>query len=118
MSLSETQKAKKKLRNSKKWRVLRHNKNIEQKGLDPITLGKLSKTCNLHHLDLMEENYNKIDNKDNFILLNKMTHEMVHWVYKYQSKDENFIDRLMEVINKMIEINEGESAATSTPLWS
>lgn len=105
MSLNETQKAKKRLRQTKAWKQLRHNKNVEQKGIDPITLGKLSKTCNLHHLDLDEENYSKIDNKDNFILLNKVTHDMIHWLYKYQSKDKQFIDRLMEVVNRMIELN-------------
>ena len=105
MSLNETQKTKKKFRQTKAWKQLRHDKNVEQKGIDPITLGKLSKTCNLHHLDLDEENYSKIDNKDNFILLNKVTHDMVHWLYKYQSKDKQFIDRLMEVVNRMIELN-------------
>ena len=106
MSLNETQKAKKRLRQTKAWKQLRHDKNVEQKGIDPITLGKLSKTCNLHHLDLDEENYSKIDNKDNFILLNKVTHDMVHWLYKYQSKDKQFIDRLMEVVNRMIDLND------------
>ena len=105
MSLNETQKAKKRLRQTKAWKQLRHYKNVEQKGTDPITLGKLSKTCNLHHLDLDEENYSKIDNKDNFILLNKVTHDMIHWIYKYQSKDKQFIERLMEVVNRMIELN-------------
>lgn len=105
MSLNETQKTKKKFRQTKAWKQLRHDKNVEQRGIDPITLGKLSKTCNLHHLDLDEENYSKIDNKDNFILLNKVTHDMVHWLYKYQSKDKQFIDRLMEVVNRMIELN-------------
>ena len=105
MSLNETQKAKKRLRQTKAWKQLRHDKNVEQKGIDPITLGKLSKTCNLHHLDLDEENYSKIDNKDNFILLNKVTHDMIHWLYKYQSKDKQFIDRLMEVVNRMVELN-------------
>ena len=105
MSLNETQKTKKKFRQTKAWKQLRHDKNVEQKGTDPITLGKLSKTCNLHHLDLDEENYSQIDNKDNCILLNKVTHDMVHWLYKYQSKDKQFIDRLMEVVNRMIELN-------------
>lgn len=105
MSVSESQKAKKKFRNTKRWKSLRHSKNVEQKGVDPITHGKLSKTANLHHIDLREESYQNIENTDNFVLLNKLTHDVLHFVYKYQSKDEGFIDRLMFYVNRMIDIN-------------
>lgn len=105
MSLSESQKAKKKFRGSKAWKSLRHQKNVEQGGKDPITLGKLSKTCNLHHLDLREENYEKIDDSTHFVLLNKLTHDAVHFLYKYYVKDRTVIDRLKGVLDKMVEIN-------------
>lgn len=105
MSLSESQKTKKKFRSCKAWKTLRHNKNVEQKGLDPITLGKLSKTCNLHHLDLNEEHYTDISDQSKFILLNKLTHDTVHFLYKYYVKDESVIDRLVAILEKMKEIN-------------
>ena len=105
MSLNETQKAKKRLRQTKAWKQLRHDKNVEQKGTDPITLGKITRTANCHHLDLNDEHYTQIQDHSKFVLLNKMTHDMVHWLYKYQSKDKQFIERLMEVVNRMIELN-------------
>ena len=104
--MNETQKLKKKLRNSKKWKELRHQKNVEQKSVDVISGRKLLKGCCLHHIDLRIENYDKLDNHDNFILLNKKTHEMVHFIYNIYSKDKKVIDRLVELLDKMVEINQ------------
>lgn len=103
MSVSENEKVRRRLRQSKKWKTLRHQKNVEQGGMDPISLKKLTKQCNLHHLDDRFENYTKIDNPDNFVLLNKRTHEMLHFIYTYYIKDKTVIDRLVYYLEKMIE---------------
>lgn len=103
--MNDSQKAKKRVRNSKAWKTLRHEKNVEQKGLDPITGSKLTKLANLHHMDLNENNYHKLDNKDNFILLNRQTHETIHILYKWYCKDRKVISRLVELLEKMKELN-------------
>lgn len=103
--MNDNQKYKKKVRNSKKWLSLRHYKNVEQKGLDVISCKKLVRGCCLHHKDLRIENYDKLDNADNFVLLNKKTHEMVHFIYNLYVKDRKVIDRLVELLDKMVSIN-------------
>ena len=105
MSLNEQQKIKRNLRNTKAWKKLRHDKNVEQGGIDPITCGKLTKTANLHHMDLFFENYTKIEDHDKFVLLNKLTHDFVHWIYKYYVKDKSVIERIVKILDKMVEIN-------------
>ena len=117
MSVSESQKMKRRVRQSKAWRTLRNNKNVEQGGLDPISKKKLTKTCNCHHLDLREENYTKIDNKDNFVLLNKMTHDAVHFFYKYYKDDREILNRLKDILDKMLKINGVKQFGNSTTLW-
>lgn len=104
MSISESEKQKRRVRQSKRWKELKHIKNIEQKGKDPITLGKLSTKSNCHHLDLRLENYSNLE-PDNFVLLNQKTHECVHFLYTYYRKDKNVIDRLVEILEKMFLIN-------------
>lgn len=105
MSLNEIQKAKKKFRQSAKW--LKFRKYIQKKfgNKDAITGYPLRKGYNLHHILLDETKYEDITNEDNFIPLNKQTHEVLHICYKYQSKDSGFLDRLKYFVDKMIEIN-------------
>ena len=105
MSLNEQHKIKRNLRNTKAWKQLRHDKNVEQGGIDPITGGKLTKTANLHRMDLYFENYTKIEDHDKFVLLNKLTHDFVHWIYKYYVKDKDVIERIVKILDKMVEIN-------------
>ena len=105
MSLNEQQKIKRNLRNTKAWKQLRHDRNVEQGGIDPITGGKLTKTANLHHMDLNFENYTHIEDHDKFVLLNKLTHDFVHWIYKYYVKDKGVIDRIVKILDKMVKLN-------------
>lgn len=103
---NEIQKFKKKVRNSKAWKTLRHEKNVEQKGLDPITGSKLTKLANLHHMCLIESEYNNLTNKDNFVLLNRQTHETIHILYKWYCKDRKVISRILELLEKMKKLND------------
>ena len=99
--MTEKQKMKQSLRRSKKWKELRHQKNVEQKGLDPITQKKLSKTANLHHKNLKDEDYCKLDNPDDFVLLNTKTHEAIHWIFTYWKKDKNVLSRIENLLIEM-----------------
>ena len=103
--MNNTQKMKTKFRSSKKWKDLRHRMNVKQKGLDPITLHKLRKGANLHHLDLDERHYQDIENEDKFIFVNKNTHSWIHEIYTYYRKDEGILVRLKQVLDNMKEIN-------------
>ena len=105
MSLNEIQKAKKKFRQSSKW--LKFRKYIADKfgKKDAISGFPLRKGWNLHHISLDEGKYEDITVEDNFIPLNKQSHEVLHICYKYQSKDSGFLDRLRKYVEKMIEIN-------------
>lgn len=105
MSVSEKQKIKRKLRGTKAWKTLRHEKNIEQGGIDPLTNKKLSKTANLHHMDLNSEHYLDIEDHERFLMLNKNSHDTIHFLYNYYVKDREIINRLVDILDKMVEIN-------------
>lgn len=56
-------------------------------------------------MDLDFENYTKIEDHENFVLLNKLSHDFVHWIYKYYVKDKDVIERIVKILDKMVEIN-------------
>lgn len=105
--MNDKQKSRRSFRNSKIWKDFRHKKNVEQKGLDLVTKCKLTKTANLHHclLDLDEEEYKDISNDGHFIMINKSTHDAIHWCLRYvkKYKDMSVIDNLYnEVLREAI----------------
>ena len=77
--LNKNAREKSRFRATEAWKQFRHQKNIEQGGLDPITCSKLPKMAHLHHKDLNKENYTDISNTDNFVLLQPTSHKAVHW---------------------------------------
>lgn len=107
--LSEKQKSKRNFRNSKAWKLFRHDKNVEQKGLDPITGCKLTKTANCHHklLDLDEEEYKNISDPSKFVIVNSSTHDVIHWCLRYikKYKDLRVLDFLYEEVKREAELN-------------
>lgn len=103
--MSEAEKKKRAFRGSKKWKTFRHNMVVECDSKDVVTGKKLIKGFECHHMDLDADNYENLDNKDNFVCLNKQTHKMVHFLYTYYKKDKNIVKRLVEVLDKMVEIN-------------
>lgn len=101
--MNKLQKSKRNFRNSKAWRTFRHEMNIKQKGIDPITGAKLVKGCNLHHRHISagEEDYKDMSNVDDFVMLNSMTHKMLHWTFTYYKKfGREFLNRIEEELNK------------------
>ena len=103
--MNEAQKKKRNFRNSKKWKDFRHKKNVEQKGLCFITHKKLPKGATLHHLDLDDSHYSDISKPENFVYLCKSMHEVIHTIWRYYKNDPEVIDRIIEVLEKMRELN-------------
>ena len=106
--LSDKQKDKRNFRNSKAWKLFRHEKNVEQKGLDLITGCKLTKTANVHHKILDEDKYKDISDKDNFIMINSSTHDTIHWCLRYIKKygDLRVLDALYKEVEKEALMND------------
>ena len=97
-------KDKNKFRASKQWKEFRKKLSSSRK-TDELTLSPLRKGFNVHHLDLNKDNYCNLENEDNFCVLNKKTHDVVHFLYTYYRKDKNVLKRLEYILEKMCELN-------------
>jgi len=102
--MNETQKAKKKFRQTKEWKNFRKLMFSKSGKVDRITLKPLRKGWQLHHLLLDETKYAELQ-EENFVCINNMTHKFVHWLYTYFQKDPAIIDRIKNEMQKMSEIN-------------
>jgi hypothetical protein len=80
-----TQKEKTKFRASSKWKKFRVFMKKLFEGKDAITGKPLYKGWNLHHLD--EKNYSDLK-PEKFIPLNKKSHEMLHFLERYDNYEE------------------------------
>lgn len=92
-----TQKEKTKFRQSKEWKDFRKKIAEKFEGKDAISGKKLYKGFILHHLDLNPENYDVLD-ENNFIPLNKATHECIHFLVRY---DLSILEELAYYLKKM-----------------
>ena len=97
--------AKAKFRQTKAWKEFRKRIFDKQDGKDIITGKPLRKCYNCHHLDMSAENYDQLT-EENFIALNKQTHEALHFLFRYYQKDPTILDRLKTVLDRMKELNE------------
>jgi hypothetical protein len=100
------QKEKTKFRGTKKWKDFRDRMRKKQQK-DPITGAKLGRMANLHHCDLDESHYEDISNEDNFVFLNKMSHDVVHFFFS-KTKPHQWRERIANIIpilEKMEELN-------------
>jgi hypothetical protein len=102
--MNETQKAKKKFRQSKEWRAFKQSMKDKCGKIDGITQKKLYKTWNLHHRNLDESQYTNL-REDWFFPCNNMTHKFLHWLWNYYKDDPEVIDRIKAEMQKMKEIN-------------
>ena len=102
MNFNERKKA---FRKSKAWKDFTKELKEERK-VDALTLAKLRKGSLSHHLDLNPDNYEKLD-KDNFECLNMKSHDVVHFMYTYYRKDPNILNRLKEILDKMVLLQVG-----------
>lgn len=93
-----------KLRATKEWKSFRI-KMAEKQGKKDIITGKpLRKGYNCHHLDMSSENYDKLI-EENFIALNKNTHETLHFLFRYYQNDKDILEKFKKVLDKMVELN-------------
>ena len=89
----------------KSGKILRRKRKRSAGEKDLITLSKLGKRWELHHEDLREENYEVLN--DNFLPCNNMTHDFIHWLFRYYPKDPEIIDRIKAEMERMKAINQG-----------
>lgn len=77
------------------------------KAKDPFTGNDLAKSFQLHHMDLDPKNYTEL-NPEHFLGCNPNTHDLIHDIYTQYCKDPSSLDRLVDIIKKMYEINQGK----------
>ena len=99
------QKKKESFRQSEKWKKFRKFKYTES-SKDYITHKRLRNNYNLHHLDLNPNHYQDLDDPSHFENLNSDMHSVVHKLYPFYKKDPEVLDRLKEILDRMLLINE------------
>ena len=102
--MTESQKEKRKFRQSKEWKTFRGYMKKQSGGLDKITQKPLRKGYQVHHLNLDESQYKNLDEKQ-FICLNNLSHKFIHWLFPYFIKDPAIIDRIKNILEEMQKIN-------------
>lgn len=95
---------KSKFRASKEWKTFRVKIAEKQDNKDIITGKPLRKGYNVHHLDMSADNYDKLI-EENFVAVNKQTHEALHFLFRYYQKDPTILDRLKTILDRMNELN-------------
>lgn len=73
-------------------------------GKDALTQKRLLKGWQCHHLDMSPENYDNFE-EDRFVCLNKLSHSTIHFLYNYYKSDRGIIARLINILDRMIELN-------------
>lgn len=106
-SLTKAAKDKRSFRQSSKWKNFRKKKYDDQGGRDFITMKPLTKCFHCHHGNLNADEYSNLEDDQNFIALNKSTHEMVHWCLRYVKAFHSMevIDRLYAEVEREAQLN-------------
>lgn len=73
---------------------------------DPITLKKLPKKYNLHHLVLNPAEYTDLD-ESKFRPHSNSMHDLIHLLYEYYRKDKDILKRIKEELDLMVNLNGG-----------
>lgn len=102
--MNNTEKNKRKFRNSSKWKNFRKYISDKFDKTDPISHKSLRKGYTVHHLLLDKNKYEELK-EENFIPLNKQMHDVIHICYNYAKNDEKFMERLYYYVKLMIDIN-------------
>lgn len=97
-----TSEEKNKFRDTFVWREFRKK---FSDGVDFISLKKLPKKWNLHHMSLSPYTYTDLNDKL-FVSLSSKNHELLHHFYGMYRKDRAVLDRFKELLDRMCEINE------------
>ena len=91
-----TQREKRRFRDSKRWKEFREHMKAMQENRCQITGAKLTKLWQLHHLDLDENNYQNLED-DNFVCLSWNMHKVVHALF-VKSKPKEWRKRILKLI--------------------
>lgn len=96
------QKEKAKFRDSAVWKNFRQQLKKDRK-VDFVTGKPLYAGFQCHHADLNPEHYKNLI-PDNYFLLSRTSHEVVHWLHRYKNW-EDLLARLAIILRKMDELN-------------
>ena len=88
------------------WKEFRNRLKAERK-VDVLTGRKLTKTWNCHHERFDPALYLDLDERY-FLCLNNQMHDVVHICVSETIKDPEFMNRLSEIVQFHIKINEGK----------
>lgn len=99
-------KEKAKFRQTSIWKKFRQLLRKKRK-VDFITGKPLYKGFQLHHLDMHLENYKDL-NEDNYLTLNKSSHELLHFLFRYSDWRE-ILKRIAFALERMEQLNPRET---------
>lgn len=100
--MTKEQKHKSKFRQTSKWKNWRKYLKGKRK-VDAVTGKPLLKGWNLHHCDMNDAHYENLV-EDNFECLNKASHEMIHWLFRYKNWRE-LLTNIYRILEKMEKLN-------------
>lgn len=100
--MTPASKEKAKFRRTAKWKSFRIKMKNKYKK-DFITDKPLLKGFQVHHCDMKLENYKNLK-EENFYCLNKSSHEIVHFLFRYKNW-RDILKRLKIVLEKMEKLN-------------
>lgn len=95
-------KQKSKFRQSAKWKKFRSMMKKSCK-VDFVTQKPLLKGFQVHHADMRIENYTDLT-PENFFTLNKTSHEIVHFLFRYEDW-RGCLKRIKIILEKMEQLN-------------
>lgn len=97
----------KQFRKSPVWKKFRTYMKRKHYSIDTITCVPLTKTWNLHHINMSHKQYDDLSDENMFLPLNEDTHKCVHYLYSFYKKDKQVMTRLTNLLEKMYEVNKG-----------
>lgn len=99
-------KIKAKFRLTSVWKTFRKFMQDKYK-VDFLTHRKLKRGWQLHHMNFLPTAYTDL-NEECFICLNPQQHDVIHTIYSEYVKDTSYLDRLIDLIKKHYELNDGK----------
>lgn len=100
--ISAESKAKNKFRQTSKWKKFRASIKKARK-VDFVTNRPLLKGWQLHHANMQLGMYTNL-NPENFYALNKTSHELIHFLFRYADWRE-LLERVRIILEKMEQLN-------------
>lgn len=99
---SKAQREKTKFRKTVAWKKFKAFMKKKDCNRDQLTGRPLRRGWQLHHLDMSVENYKDL-NPDNFVCLNRKSHELIHFLFNYDS--DMILGNARKILFKMGELN-------------